>query len=133
MNPSHKPFAATAALLMAMAVMLGAIGAHALEGKLSPAQLESFNTGVRYHAWHALGLLLIQLLPEGLASAKSRLWSSRLMLTGIACFSFSIYLLNLRSLLGLDFLAPILGPITPIGGLLLISAWLTLAIGILRR
>ncbi len=133
MNPSHKPFAATAALLMAMAVMLGAIGAHALEGKLSPAQLDSFNTGVRYHAWHALGLLLIQLLPEGLASAKSRLWSSRLMLTGIACFSFSIYLLNLRSLLGLDFLAPILGPITPIGGLLLISSWLTLAIGILRR
>lgn len=129
---SQKNWAALAALLMALTVVLGALGAHALERVLEPAQLDSFNTGVRYMAWHALGILLVQLLPVHFASAKVQLWTSRLLLAGIICFSFSIFLLNLRFLLGIEKLAAVLGPITPIGGLLFIAGWLVLAIGILR-
>lgn len=129
----YRIFAGWAAILMAVAVMLGALGAHALQKVLEPEQLQSFETGVRYQAWHALALLAIQLIPPGWISSKTQLWTSRLMVGGIFAFSFSIYLLNLRELLGMPWAAPVLGPITPIGGLLLIAAWVLLAVGLLRR
>ncbi len=132
MNSTQKKWSALAAILMALTVILGALGAHALERVLEPAQLDSFNTGVRYMAWHSIGLLVVQLMPLQYASARTRSWTSWLLLAGIICFSFSIYLLNLRSVLGIEQLAPLLGPITPVGGLLFIAGWLVLAAGILR-
>lgn len=118
---------------MAIAVVLGALGAHTLEQMLEPQKLASFQTGVRYQAWHALGLLLVQLIPAGWISTPSHLWTSRLMTGGILAFSFSIYLLNLRDLLGMAWAAPVLGPVTPLGGLLLIASWLILAVGLFRH
>jgi len=100
---------------------------------VSDGKEPNFRTGVRYHAWHALGLLAVQLIPAGWISTQARLWTSRLMVGGIFAFSFSIYLLNLRVVLGLDWAAAILGPVTPIGGVLLIAAWVLLSVGILRR
>lgn len=118
---------------MATAVALGALGAHALQSVLSPERLDSFETGVRYQAWHALGLLATQLIPESSLSGKSKRSISRLFGAGIICFSFSIYLLALRDVLGITAAAPILGPITPVGGLLLIAGWTVLFISLIRR
>jgi uncharacterized membrane protein YgdD (TMEM256/DUF423 family) len=132
MSPTEKRFAFWAMVLMALTVAFGALGAHALQKVLSEEQLTSFNTGVRYQAWHALGLLMVQLLPLSIASAKIKTWSSRLMVAGILCFSFSIYLLNLRFVLGISEVAAVFGPITPLGGLLLMASWTLLAVGILR-
>jgi uncharacterized membrane protein YgdD (TMEM256/DUF423 family) len=99
------------------AVILGALGAHALKAELSSAQLDSFETGVRYQIYHALLLLLIGTQKQ--LQSKLNLY---LIPLGIIFFSLSIYLLNLKELLQMPGLSA-LGPITPIGGLLLITAW----------
>jgi len=99
------------------AVILGAFAAHALEKVLDPAQVDSFQTGVRYQMYHALLLILLALFED--LQKRSVLI---LLVAGTFFFSFSIYLLNLRTVLEMDALR-ILGPITPIGGSLLIIAW----------
>jgi uncharacterized membrane protein YgdD (TMEM256/DUF423 family) len=113
---------------MAMAVILGALGAHALEARLSAEQLDSFTTGVRYQAWHSLALFVLGLSGEKFLTEKSIKLIATLFTLGILFFSVSIYLLNTRGLLGIDSWSAFLGPITPIGGLLLISAWLILGV-----
>ena len=133
MNRKERNYTALAALFMLLAVGLGALGAHALENVLSPERLESFNTGVRYQAWHALGLLFVQLLPSAVLSGKNKLAASRLFAAGILCFSFSIYLLSLRDVLGIGAISAYLGPVTPIGGLLLMAGWAVTAVGVLRQ
>ena len=104
------------------AVALGAVGAHALKEMLTDDQLHSFETGVRYQFFHALAILFLALNAQKFNPKLNR--SLYLMTIGICCFSFSIYLLSLQSTLG--FSLSFLGPITPIGGVLLISAWITL-------
>ncbi len=117
-----KKWISTAALLALTAVVLGALGAHALEEKLDPAQLESFKTGVRYQMWHALALLLLPALP--LNKGKNQIaW---LWTLGILLFSGSIYLLSTRLLHGWP--VAWLGPVTPVGGLLFMAGWLLLAL-----
>lgn len=111
-----------AALTGALAVILGALGAHALETRLPSGALESFVTGVRYQAWHALALMALAALGSGLPGA---IWVSRLWLWGLLLFSGSIYLLSTQSLHGWPM--NWLGPVTPVGGLLLIAGWLRLA------
>lgn len=108
------------------AVVIGAFGAHALKEVLTETQQASFETGIRYQMYHALLLLLISLR----AKIQSKVVLN-LLVTGVFLFSGSIYLLNLKQTLELDFLG-FLGPITPIGGLLLISAWSTLLIKVIR-
>jgi len=112
-----KAFLLWAGIFGLLAVVLGAMGAHALKDVLSNNQLSSFETGVRYQMYHALLLLVLSNIKE--LQSKFILW---LIVLGIFLFSFSIYLLNLRFELNLESLS-ILGPITPIGGILLISAW----------
>jgi uncharacterized membrane protein YgdD (TMEM256/DUF423 family) len=106
---------ATAGALIALATVLGAFGAHALKAHLSPDKLAVYETAVRYHFIHALGLLVIGVL---LRSADGELlrWSATLVLVGIILFSGSLYLLT--------FGAPrLLGVVTPLGGLALIGGW----------
>lgn len=98
-------------------VIIGAFGAHALKEHLSPQQQLSFETAVRYQMYHALLLLILSKYKE--LQSRSVL---TLLVLGIFCFSLSIYLLNLRGLLDMDFLS-FLGPVTPLGGTLLIVAW----------
>ena len=104
------------------AVILGALGAHALKPLLSDAQLGSFETGVRFQFYHALLLIILSQIP----SIANRTILT-LLVVGTLLFSVSIYLLNVQGLIGFGSLN-FLGPITPIGGLLLISAWLILLI-----
>lgn len=102
------------------AVILLALAAHALENVLDQRALESFKTACEIQLFHAIALLAISQL-RGIAEIKiNRI--RQLMIAGICCFSFSIYLLTLRHELGIPWLK-IIGPITPIGGVLLILSW----------
>lgn len=107
-------------VLGASAIILGAFGAHALTDLLSKSELSSFKTGVFYHLTHAVYLLGLVILEKNM-NVK---WPFYLAFTGILFFSGSIYLLSLDHLLGLDL--SFLWPVTPIGGLLLVSSWLSL-------
>ena len=112
-----------------IAVILGALGSHALKEVLSPEQLESFTIGVRYQMTHVL-LLMIVLLTSYFEE-RIKQTSFWLTIVGILLFSGSIYLLNLQHLLGVKL--SFLGPVTPIGGLFLIANWGFLALKALRR
>ena len=108
-----------AALLGLVGVVLGALGSHALKARLAPEALESFEVGVRYQMLHALLLLAVEALP--ILSERYRRIIGRLVVSGVLTFSGSIYLLSTRAISGLDL--SFLGPVTPVGGLLLIAAW----------
>ncbi len=118
-----------AAILGVIAIISGAFGAHALKEVLNENQLVSFETGIRYQFYHALFLLFLG--TTGLLSDKTKKIILTLVLIGILFFSGSIYLLATNDLTSIDF--KFLGPITPIGGLLLISAWIALFLNILKQ
>ena len=111
------------------AVILGALGSHALKEVLSPEQLESFTIGVRYQMTHVLLLMVVLLTSYFNEDVKQT--SFWLTIIGILLFSGSIYLLNLQELLGVKL--SFLGPVTPIGGLFLITNWGFLALKSLKR
>lgn len=114
-----------AALLLAVGIVIGALGAHALRGVLEPRQLESLHTGVNYQIFNALGLLLVGLLMRDDPSGVLRIVAIGLV-AGIVCFSGGIYVM----LAG----APrVLGLVTPVGGVLMICAWLVLGFTMLGR
>ena len=119
------------AIFALLAVILGAFGAHGLKSQIAEARLESFETGVRYQFYHALGLLLIHLLQEK-TSSKLLSMAGWFMVGGVILFSGSIYLLATRDLLGIENVSW-LGPITPIGGLLFIVAWIMVVIAALKK
>mgnify|MGYP005988622683 FL=1 len=107
------------ALFGGLAVIFGAFGAHALKKIVSEDQLKSFETGVKYQMYHAIVLLFIGSsfsIPNQLMA-----WS---FITGIILFSFSIYGLVLSDAKGKKM--KFLGPITPLGGLLLVGGWIML-------
>ncbi|MUU77934.1 DUF423 domain-containing protein [Winogradskyella endarachnes] len=109
----------TGALFGMLSVIFGAFGAHALKKILSTDQLHSFEVGVRYQMYHAIVLLLLGFNDEFVT--KAIYWCFTL---GIVLFSFSIYGLVLSDAKGKKL--KFLGPITPIGGLLLVVGWLLL-------
>ena len=98
-------------LLAVTALALGAFGAHALENIVSPERLDTFETAVRYQMYHGLALLAFAALPFKAPLANS------LILLGTLIFSGSLYALVMLNL-------PVLGAITPIGGVLQIAGWL---------
>jgi uncharacterized membrane protein YgdD (TMEM256/DUF423 family) len=106
-------------ILGGFTVILGAFGAHLLEKLLSAAQLASFETGLRYQFYHVFFLILLSLVPRIEEKDKNKI--TLLISIGILLFSGSIYLLNLQDVLDLNL--GFLGPVTPIGGSLLIFAW----------
>lgn len=105
-----------------VSVILGAFGAHALKKILSVERLESFETGVRYQMYAAFFLLIIGYILKFETSSEK--WTSILMIAGTFLFSVSIYFLSLQDYLGANL--KFLGPITPLGGLFMILAWLML-------
>lgn len=105
-----------------LSVILGAFGAHALKKILSVERLESFETGVRYQMYAAFFLLIIGYILKFETSSEK--WTSILMIAGTFLFSVSIYFLSLQDYLGANL--KFLGPITPLGGLLMILSWLML-------
>jgi uncharacterized membrane protein YgdD (TMEM256/DUF423 family) len=123
-----KKLIAVGALFGATSIILGAFGAHALKVKLPEAALVTFETGVRYQMYHALFLILCGILSIASSTAKKAiLWLTTI---GVVFFSGSIYFLATQSVLNVDF--KFLGPVTPIGGLLLIAAWIVLLLNILK-
>ncbi|MFC5700614.1 DUF423 domain-containing protein [Cohnella faecalis] len=104
-----------------LSVAIGAFGAHALEDKLSAHYMDVFETGVQYHMAHALGILLVGLLMDRLASSKLAIWAGRLLTAGIVLFSGSLYVLALTEV-------KVLGAITPLGGVAFIAGWVCLAL-----
>ena len=112
------------AVLAGVGVALGAFGTHALAPRVTPDRLATWDTAVRYHLIHAVALLAL-----GLARSRWRVPSlSRaggLLLAGTAVFAGSLYLLVLTD-------TPVLGAVTPVGGVLLLAGWATAAWGLAR-
>lgn len=125
----NKTIFLTGILFGILAVILGAFGAHGLEGKLDADAIETFETGVRYQMYHALFLLVLgslKQLPE-----STRKWTYYLVVPGTILFSFSIYFLATNGLTSFDF--KIIGFVTPIGGALLILGWVLLGYGCFKH
>jgi uncharacterized membrane protein YgdD (TMEM256/DUF423 family) len=108
-----------------MCVALGAFGAHGLKNVLSEYQLHIYETGVRYQFYHTFALLAVAILSRYLSLRQMRI-AGWLFVAGMVCFSGSLYLLALADTLGIQDYERVLGPVTPIGGLLLIAGWLML-------
>lgn len=114
----------------AIAVVTGAIAAHALD-ELSPELRSAFATGVQYHWYHTLALIIMGMIYD-MTPNKSKAFScwhfvsAGLMISGVLLFSGSLYAMPFLTVSWL-------GPVTPIGGLLLIVSWITLFISIWCR
>ena len=121
----YKNLTITAVLGM-IAVILGAFGAHALKGKLTPEALESFQTAVRYQFLHVLLLLFVNMFAEFSSKEKNRI--TYFLIAGILMFSGSIYLIHL-----LNLPAKAIWFITPLGGGLLIVGWGLLTYNFIKR
>ena len=102
-------------------VAMGAFGAHGLKTMISPELLTVYQTGVTYQMWHAFGLIAIALMQQHDAQSKLLKWAGGLMFLGIILFSGSLYLLAILDL-------PMLGAITPLGGVSFLIAWSLLII-----
>jgi uncharacterized membrane protein YgdD (TMEM256/DUF423 family) len=114
-------FFLTGSLLAALGVDLGAFGAHGLRARLRPERLETFETGVRYHLIHALGLVAAGLAGNWLPGTAWLNAAGWLFVAGILLFSGSLYLLSVSG-------RRWLGAVTPFGGLALIAGWVCLAL-----
>ncbi|UOU99942.1 DUF423 domain-containing protein [Chryseobacterium daecheongense] len=112
-----------------LSVILGAFGAHALKKILSVERLESFETGVRYQMYAAFFLLIVGYILKFETGYEK--WISWLMIIGTVLFSASIYFLSLQDYWGVNL--KFLGPITPLGGLLMILSWGMLIFYFLRK
>lgn len=118
-------FFALGAALAFLAVALGAFGAHSLQGTFGPGLADVYETGVRYHFYHALGLLVVALAIARWPAASLLPLAGWLFVAGIILFSGSLYLLSLTGV-------RILGAITPLGGLCFLAGWALLAWSVLR-
>lgn len=128
----HKRFLTAGAVFGGLAVALGAFGAHGLEKVTSDVKtLHGFRTGVEYQLYHALALLAVAIVFEKFPNAFLR-WAGNLFIAGILLFSGSLYLLTFLKIQGSS-VTGIVGPLTPIGGLLIIGGWVCLMAGVLKK
>lgn len=120
-----KPILLTAALFLILAVALGAFGAHGLKPRLSAEMMQAYKTGVDYHFYHALGLLLIGVLASTMPSGLLQ-WSALFLGLGIVLFSGSLYLMAVTGIRWL-------GAVTPFGGVSFIAGWVLLFIAVWKK
>jgi uncharacterized membrane protein YgdD (TMEM256/DUF423 family) len=114
-----------AALLMALAVAAGAFGAHALRGRIGGDMISVWQTGVQYHAWHAIGLALVGLLSIHAPDRAGLALAAWLFIAGIVIFSGSLYTLALTG-------NRAWGAATPVGGVAFLLGWVAFAWGASR-
>jgi len=120
-------------LLLAAAIGIGAFGAHTLEGRVTPARLETLETAVRYQAYGSLGLLAIAALGLGFGAAGHHAARTRLLRVGAGLLLCGVLVFSL-TLFGLVAGGPgVLGAITPLGGALMIAAWVVVAVAFARQ
>lgn len=124
----NKTILATGAILGTLGICLGAFAAHGLERLVSEESVRTFETGVRYQMYHAFFLLLIG--ATNMVNTKWKKLIFYLVLVGVVMFSGSIYGLATNDLSSFDFKK--IAMITPLGGLLLILAWVVLLWGIVK-
>ena len=119
-------WSAGGAILLAVAVALGAFGAHGLRDRLDAYHMSIWEKAVFYHFIHALGILIVSVLPKtGTFSEYATDWAGTLLLAGIVLFSGSLYLLSVTGLRWL-------GAVTPFGGVAFLAGWLVLGWSVLR-
>ena len=124
MNALAKNILVTGGLLMALGIVFGAVGTHALRARLTPDDLGIFETAVRYHIYNALGLLIIGAVALGATPPLLR-WSAGFIAVGIVLFSGALYAASLG--------APrFIHVFPPFGGLALIAGWILFAVAIWR-
>lgn len=119
-----RSFALAGAISGLLAVAAGAFGAHALRAQLAPGQLLTFETAARYQMYHALALLAVAWASTRWPGLPVRA-AGWLFIGGTVLFSGSLYILALTG-------ARWLGAVTPLGGLLFLAGWLSLAAGIVK-
>ena len=115
----NKQIAIVSVLLIALGIILGAFGAHGLKQVVSLEKVASFEVGVRYQIYHGIALLILSLNASKIEGTLKVFLA--FILGGILFFSGSIYLLALNDLFGADL--SFLGPLTPVGGVLMIAGW----------
>lgn len=120
-----RTFIALGAVMAALAIGLGAFGAHALKGLLTPKEMGWFDTAAHYHLIHAVGLVALGAAGQALGRIKLLSVAAWAMLAGTLIFSGSLYLMAAGG-------PRWLGAITPIGGTALIAAWLLLAVAAIK-
>ena len=127
----HKTFLSLGAIFGGIAVALGAFGAHGLK-KIAAADVVSvFQTGVQYQMYHTLALLAMAIIYDRLPNKWIK-WSGYLFTWGILFFSGSLYLITALKV-GEKSIPPLIGIITPAGGMLFILGWLSFLIGLLKK
>lgn len=126
----NKQIILTASFFGLIAVILGAFGAHGLEGKISEYHIETWKTANEYHFYHTFALLFLSTFSR--AKTLTIRVSFIAFTIGILLFSGSLYLLSVRSLLGIES-ASILGPITPLGGLFFMIGWIGLFVAAVKH
>lgn len=116
----------------ALAVILGAFGAHKLEDLTTDEKiLHAFNTGVQYQVYHALALIGVYIVSEKILNRWIR-WAANCFIAGIVLFSGSLYLLTLLKIQNSS-LVKFIGPLTPLGGLLLIAGWIFFLVAAIKK
>ena len=124
----NKNVLVIAICFIVIAIILGAFGAHGLKEHVTSEKLASFETGVKYQMYHGLALLVIGLNADKLAFSLTSF--AGFIIMGTLLFSVSIYFLAIQEMLGMSL--KFLGPITPIGGGLLIIGWVIFLVKIIR-
>jgi uncharacterized membrane protein YgdD (TMEM256/DUF423 family) len=120
----------TASILGALAVIAGAFAAHGLQGHLSAKDMQVWNTAVQYQFYHVFALLALSSLCRDNIKLINECYY--LFTLGIVFFSGSLYLLATRELLGWGWLH-IIGPVTPLGGVLFIGGWITMGVAAFKN
>jgi uncharacterized membrane protein YgdD (TMEM256/DUF423 family) len=131
MSVMNRKYLITGSLLGALAVGLGAFGAHGLKKIVAPETVATFQTGVQYQMYHALALILVAILSEKFPGKWIK-WAGACFITGTILFSGSLYLLTVLKAtdkVGLDGV----GILTPFGGLFFILGWLFLLMAVIKK
>lgn len=126
----NKNVLISASSLMLVSIVMGALGAHALEKILSVDELKSFKTATLFLSTQSLSLLVLCIIEH--ISKHSFKMSLRLILIGVSLFSFSIFLLLFLKHISFSGFTRIFGPITPIGGILMITGWVSVVFTLLK-
>jgi uncharacterized membrane protein YgdD (TMEM256/DUF423 family) len=128
----QRNFLITASLLGALAVALGAFGAHGLEKIATDGKiLHGFQTATEYQMYHALALLAVAILYDKFPVSTMK-WAGYSFIAGIILFSGSLYLLTFLKIQESS-AVKFVGPITPVGGICFIAGWLLLLIAVMKK
>lgn len=126
----HKSFLVLGAALGALAVVLGAFGAHKLKELVTPESVSVFQTGVTYQFYHVFALIATGILFAHLPTSAME-WAGRCFLIGILLFSGSLYLITAFKIGGNE-IPKLIGILTPIGGVFFIAGWICLLSQLLK-